>query len=60
MKVKEIIEKLNEYNQDADFSIVDETGHAVNFEICFGNSEGCTKQNCACVDLMINGNAEVQ
>ena len=52
MKVKEMIDKLSEYNLDAKFNIVVD-GFDRPFEICFGNSEGVTKINCETVDLMI-------
>lgn len=50
MKVKELIEKLNEYNQDADVEIC-VNGMSQEFEICYGGSEGCTKSSCNCVAL---------
>ena len=52
MKVKELIEKLNEYNQDADVEIC-VNGMSQEFEICYGDSEGCTKSSCNCVAFMI-------
>lgn len=53
MTVKEIIDKLSEYNLDAKFNIVVD-GFDRPFEICFGNSEGVTKTNCETVDLMVD------
>lgn len=53
MTVKEIIDKLNEYNLGAKFNIVVD-GFDRPFEICFGNSEGVTKTNCETVDLMVD------
>lgn len=44
MKVKDSIEKLNEYNKNANVEIC---------IICFGSSEGCTKLTCDCVDFMV-------
>lgn len=58
MTVKEIIDKLNEYNLDAKFNIVVD-GFDRPFEICFGSSEGVTKTNCETVDLMVDGIGEV-
>ena len=58
MTVKEIIDKLNEYNLDAKFNIVVD-GFDKPFEICFGSSEGVTKTNCETVDLMVDGIGEV-
>ena len=52
MTVKEIIDKLSEYNLDAKFNIVVD-GFDRPFEICFGISEGVTKTNCETVDLMV-------
>lgn len=52
MTVKEIIDKLGEYNLEAKFNIVVD-GFDRPFEICFGNSEGVTKTNCETVDLMV-------
>lgn len=52
MTVKEIIDKLNEYNLGAKFNIVVD-GFDRPFEICFGISEGVTKANCETVDLMV-------
>lgn len=52
MKVKELIEKLNKYNPNAKVGVV-VNGFPKVFEICYGNSEGCTPANCDCVDLMV-------
>ena len=52
MTVKEIIDKLGEYNLEAKFNIVVD-GFDRPFEICFGNSEGVTKTNCETVDLVV-------
>ena len=52
MTIKEIIDKLNEYNLGAKFNIVVD-GLDRPFEICFGNSEGVTKTNCETVDLTV-------
>lgn len=57
MTVKEIIDKLSEYNLDAKFNIVVD-GFDKPFEICFGNSEGVTKTTCETVDLMVGDNGE--
>ena len=53
MTVKEIIDRLSEYNLDAKFNIVVD-GLDRPFEICFGDSEGVTKANCEAVDLMVD------
>lgn len=52
MTVKEIIDKLGEYNLEAKFNIVVD-GFDRPFEICFGISEGVTKTNCETVDLTV-------
>ena len=54
MTVKEIIDKLSEYNLGAKFNIVVD-GFDRPFEICFGISEGVTKANCETVDLVVDG-----
>ena len=57
MKVKELIEKLKEYNQEANFCVV-VNNYPKDFKICYGTSEGCTKENCDSVDIMINCESE--
>ncbi len=57
MKVREVIDKLSHYNGNAEFCIV-VNGRTKPFEICYGNSEGCTPQNCQCVDFMIDTESE--
>ena len=52
MTVKEIIEKLTEYNPEAKFNIVVD-GFDRPFAICFGCSEGVVKTNCETVDLTV-------
>lgn len=53
MTVKEIIDKLGEYNPEAFFNIV-VNGLSRPFKVCYGSSEGVTKANCDVVDLMID------
>lgn len=57
MKVYELIEKLNTYNQKADVTIC-VNGMPKEFEICYGSSEGCTPVNCDSVDFMIDVSCE--
>ena len=45
MKVKELIEKLGEYNQNANVEIW-VNGLFQEFELCYGCSEGCAKSTC--------------
>ena len=52
MTVKEIINKLNEYNPEAKFNVVID-GFDRPFKIFFGSSEGVVKTNCETVDLMV-------
>lgn len=54
MKVKEIIDKLSEYNSEAKINVVVD-GFERPFKICFGYSEGVIKTNCETVDLMVGG-----
>lgn len=58
MKVKEMIEKLSEYNPEANFYVI-LNNYPIDFEICYGTSESCTKENCDSVDIMINCSSEV-
>lgn len=53
MTVKEIVDKLGEYNPEAEFNIVVD-GFSRPFEVCYGSSEGVTKANCDDVDLMVD------
>ena len=57
MTVKEIIDKLSEYNPEAEFNVVIE-GFDRPFKICFGISEGVVKTNCETVDLMVGDISE--
>ena len=52
MTVKEMINKLSEYNLDAEINVVVD-GFERPFTVCFGCSDGCTKTNCETVDLMV-------
>lgn len=53
MTVKELINKLNEYNFEAEINVV-VGGYAKPYTICFGGAEGVTKANCEAVDLMVD------
>jgi len=53
MKVKEVIAKLLEYNQEADFEIITD-GSNLEFSFVHGTAEGCTKVNCSKVGLYLN------
>ena len=52
MTVKELINKLSEYNLEAEINVFVD-GFDRPFTICFGGSEGVTKANCETVDLMV-------
>ncbi len=52
MTVKEIIDKLGEYNSEAKINVVVD-GFERPFKICFGGSDGVIKTNCETVDLMV-------
>jgi len=59
-KLRELMEQLREYNQEAEVSAV-VANQRVDFSLTFGNSEGTTKANCKTVSLYIdklNGNDE--
>lgn len=57
MTVKEMIDKLSEYNLEAKFNIVVD-GFDRPFTICFGCSEGVIKTNCETVDLMVGTSSD--
>lgn len=57
MKVKELIEKLNTHNPEANFYVV-VNSYPKEFEICCGYAEGCTKETCECVSLYVNTREE--
>ena len=57
IKVKEMIKELSHFNPEAELSIV-VGSTARSFEICYGFSEGCTKANCKCVDLLVDSTCE--
>ena len=52
MKVKELIEELKTYNQEAEIEgIFNYKGYPL-LNICFGGGDGCTVNNCSSVGLM--------
>lgn len=53
MKVKDLIETLNGYNENADVTIC-VNGMPKEFEICYGGGDGCTPASCHSVDFMID------
>lgn len=54
MKVKELKKKLEEYNPEAQVSVV-VNNTPLAFSIAFGTSEGCTKENCGDVLFDVRG-----
>jgi len=53
MKVSELMERLGKYNPDADVDVVaNNKGHE--FSFAYGNSEGCTIENCETVSLWVD------
>ena len=58
MTVKEIINKLSEYNLEAEINVVVD-GYVKPYTICYGGAEGVTKANCEDVDLLVNDIGEV-
>ena len=50
MTVKELVERLFEYNQTADVKVVAHNTMS-DFDITFGTSEGCKKSTCDTVFL---------
>ena len=58
MTVKELINKLSEYNLEAEINVV-VGGYIKPYTICFGGAEGVSKVNCEAVDLMVDDICEV-
>lgn len=58
MTVKELINKLSEYNLEAEINVVVD-GYVKPYTICFGGAEGVSKANCEAVDLMVDDISEV-
>ena len=58
MTVKELINKLSEYNLEAEINVVVD-GYVKPYTICYGGAEGVSKANCETVDLMVDDISEV-
>ena len=58
MTVKELINKLSEYNPEAEINVV-VGGYEKPYTICFGGAEGVTKATCEDVDFMVDDISEV-
>jgi len=52
-KVRELINQLGDYNQDAEVDIIVHN-RKENFSLSFGSGEGCTKKNCSSVSFYID------
>lgn len=62
MKVRDLITRLQAFNQDADFEVLAHN-YPQQFSITFGSSEGCTPETCDCVSLYLDslcGSEEVK
>ena len=53
MKIKELISELKKYNPDAIVDVV-VNDTPKDFKICFGGSEGVSKNNCENVSFMVD------
>ncbi|MBQ4572121.1 MAG: hypothetical protein IJA80_02435 [Clostridia bacterium] len=53
MKIKELISKLKKYNPDATVNVV-VNSTPKDFKICFGSSEGVSKNSCEDVSFMVD------
>ena len=58
MKVKELIEVLKGFNQEAIVFIGDNIDNEL--DISWGGAEGCTKEDCEDVGFSINGKNNVE
>ena len=50
MKVKDLIEKLEQYNQEADVFVNSNYKH-IGFTLAYGGGEGVEKENCEFVSI---------
>ena len=53
IKIKEIIQKLSEYNQEAEFRVIAHN-KVEPFTFSFGGWNGCNKSNCEEVNLFLD------
>lgn len=51
--VQEIINKLQEYNPDAEFRLI-VNNYPIDFSFTYGSSEGCTKTNADTVSFYVD------
>ena len=53
MRIREVIAKLLEYNQEATFEVI-ANNRSQKFSFVCGNSDGCTKVNCSTAGLYLD------
>ncbi len=53
MKIRELIQKLSEYNAEAFIDVV-ANNYGYNFSLSYGNFEGCEKHNCTTVSIYVD------
>jgi hypothetical protein len=53
MKLKDLIEQLHQYNQEAEVSVIVHNKHE-DFSLVFGNSEGVTKETCENINFYVD------
>lgn len=53
MKVKDLVEKLEQYNPEAEMNAIADNKRW-SFTLAYGNSEGCKKENCETVSIYVD------
>lgn len=53
MKLRDLMVQLQQYNQEADIAVIVHNKRE-EFSICFGNSEGITKETCENVGFYVD------
>ncbi len=53
LKVAELIEKLKEYNPEAETDVI-AMNYSQDFSLSCGGSDGCTKENCDSVSFYVD------
>lgn len=59
MNVLEIIKIFKQYNENAEFLLII-NNKPIEFEILYGSSEGCTKENCENVYICADSKDEIK
>ena len=57
MTVRELIKELLDYNPEATVQVI-VYNYVEEFDITYGSSDGCTKENCDNVSLFVSGSKE--